>query len=118
MLAQISNIFILLGAIFMFIAALGLWRLEDLYLKMHAATKAGTLGCGLILFGVGLQIKNLHSITDIVLLIIFIALTNPISAHLIGKLNYIRGKLDFGWRRRRDVQLWQSDTDGLCVYQQ
>ena len=83
-----ANILILIGSIFMCIAALGLWRLEDLYLKMHAATKAGTLGCGLILLGVGSQIKNLHSFTEIILLIIFIAITNPISAHLIGKLYY------------------------------
>lgn len=84
----ISKIFILLGALFMFIAALGVWRLPDLYMKLHGATKAGTLGCGLILFGVGLQIKDLHSFTEIVLLIVFIALTNPISAHLLGKLEY------------------------------
>jgi multicomponent Na+:H+ antiporter subunit G len=88
MLLLISNILILLGAIFMLIAALGLWRFYDLYLKLHAATKAGSLGCGLILLGVGLQLKNLHSFTEVILLIIFIAITNPISAHLIGKLHY------------------------------
>lgn len=92
MLTYISSLCILLGAIFICIAALGLWRLEGLYLKMHAATKAGTLGCGLILFGVGLQIKNLHSFTEIIILIIFIALTNPISAHLIGKLHYLKSE--------------------------
>lgn len=95
MLTIIGNLLILFGAIFMFISALGLWRLTTLYLKMHAATKAGTLGCGLILFGVGLQIKDLHSFTEIILLIIFIAITNPISAHLIGKLEYL-------YQNRRD----------------
>lgn len=90
MLTFMGNLFILLGAIFMFIAALGLWRLKDLYLKMHAATKTGTLGCGLILSGVGLQIKNLHSFSEIILLIIFVAMTNPLSAHLIGKLYYLK----------------------------
>ena len=92
MLIYISSFFILSGAVFMCIAALGLWRLEDLYLKMHAATKTGTLGCGLILLGAGLRIKNIHSFTEIILLIIFIGLTNPISAHLIGKLNYLSQK--------------------------
>ena len=86
----IGNVFILLGAMFMCIAALGVWRLKGLYLKMHAATKAGTLGCGLILSGVGMQIKNLHGFTEIILLIIFVAITNPLSAHLIGKLHYLK----------------------------
>lgn len=85
----IGTLLITTGSIFTFIAALGLWRMKDLYLKMHAATKAGTLGCGFILLGVGLQIKNLHSFTEILLLILFIAMTSPISAHLIGKLYYL-----------------------------
>ena len=85
-----GNLLILIGALFMLIAAIGVYRFSNLYLKMHAATKAGTLGCGLILFGCGMQLKNLRSFTEIILLIIFIALTNPISAQLIGKLYYLR----------------------------
>lgn len=88
----ISNIFMLIGAVFMLIATLGLWRLKGVYLKLHAATKAGTLGCGLILFGVGLQLENVHSLTEIIFLILFVAITNPISAHLIGKLQYLSEK--------------------------
>lgn len=88
MLELIGNLLILLGTLFMAIAAMGLWRLPDIYLKMHAATKAGTLGCGLVLFGVGIQLKDIHSFTEIILLIIFIAITNPISAHLIGRIKY------------------------------
>ncbi len=83
-----GDIVILAGSLFMAIAALGLWRLPGLYLKMHAATKAGTLGCGLILLGVGIQLRDVHSITEVIILIIFITITNPISAHLIGKIQY------------------------------
>jgi len=91
-LVWLSNVLILIGSLFMFIASLGVWRLSGLYLKMHAATKAGTLGCGLILLGTGLQIKNSTSFTEILLLILFIAITNPISAHLIGTLNYLQSE--------------------------
>ncbi len=90
MIELIGNLLILCGSIFIFIAALGLWRLPSLYLKMHAATKAGTLGCGLILLGVGIQLKNFHSLTEIILLILFIAITNPISTHLIAKIKHSR----------------------------
>lgn len=86
----LANLIVLFGSIFILISTIGLWRLPSLYLKMHAATKSGTLGCGLILLGVGMQIKNIHSITEIILLILFIAITNPISAHLVGKLHFMR----------------------------
>lgn len=86
MLEMLGNILILIGAGFALIAAIGLYRLPGLYLKMHAATKAGTLGCGLVLLGVAVQIGNLHSLTEILLLILFIAITNPVSAHLIAKI--------------------------------
>ena len=82
----IGNCIILLGAFFVFIAAVGVLKFSTLFLKMHAATKAGTLGSGLILLGVGIQIKDLHGLTEIILLILFIAITNPISAHLIAKV--------------------------------
>lgn len=85
----IGNSLIFLGSCFMFIATIGLFRLKNIFLKLHATTKAGTLGSGLILLGVGLQLKNLHGITEIILLIVFIAITNPISAHLIGKLYFL-----------------------------
>ena len=88
MIDFIGNLFILFGSLFILIASIGLWRLSGVYLKMHAATKAGTLGCGFILFGVGMQLENLHVLTEIVLLIIFIAITNPISTHLIAKIKY------------------------------
>jgi multicomponent Na+:H+ antiporter subunit G len=69
----------------MFVAAVGLVRLNGLFLKMHAATKTGTLGAGLILLGVGIQLEHMTGIVEVVLLILFIAMTNPISAHLIAK---------------------------------
>jgi multicomponent Na+:H+ antiporter subunit G len=88
MLNLIGNLLILLGALFACIAALGVYRFSGLYMKMHAATKAGTLGCSLVLIGVALQFRNLHTITEVILLILFIGITNPISAHLLAKTAY------------------------------
>ncbi len=81
----VANSFIFLGALFIFFAALGVVRLPDIYTKMHAATKSGTLGCGLILIGSAIKIEQGHIITEVILLILFIAITTPISAHLIAK---------------------------------
>lgn len=39
----------LVGASFTFVASIGILRLPDLYSRMHAASKAGTLGSGVLL---------------------------------------------------------------------
>ena len=47
----ITAVLLVLGSLFSFVAALGMLRLPDTVIRMHAATKAGTLGAGLILIG-------------------------------------------------------------------
>lgn len=94
MIELIANGFILLGAIVCFVAAIGLVKFKDIYMKMHAATKASSLGCSLILIGVALQIRDLHAISEALMLIFFIAMTTPISAHLIAKAVYATRSVD------------------------
>lgn len=88
----LGSIIILIGSIFSLASAVGLLRLKDVYLKMHAAAKSSTLAAGLVLIGVGLQTRNVTSMLEIVLLIIFIAITNPIGTHLIAKIVHSRQK--------------------------
>ena len=47
--SYVAGILILVGAGFAFVAALGLIRLPDVYSRMHAASKAGTVGSGAML---------------------------------------------------------------------
>jgi multicomponent Na+:H+ antiporter subunit G len=47
----ITAVLLVLGSLFSFVAALGMLRLPDTVIRMHAATKPGTLGAGLILIG-------------------------------------------------------------------
>ena len=51
MIQWIAAFFLILGAFFMFLAGLGTFRFPDLYSRMHAATKAGSFGVGLMLTG-------------------------------------------------------------------
>ncbi|MFB6249755.1 MAG: cation:proton antiporter, partial [Salinibacter sp.] len=44
MTTALPGLLMLVGTGFMLIAAIGLLRLPDLYTRMHAVTKAGTLG--------------------------------------------------------------------------
>lgn len=76
---------LLAGAFLAFIAALGLFRLPELYTRMHAASKAGTAGSGLLLLAVALQSGEAGTWIKCLLAIAFFFLTAPVSAHLLAK---------------------------------
>lgn len=82
---------VLIGAVLIFIAGIGLLRMPDLYLRMSAATKAATLGVGLILAGTGLYLGTFVAVGRALLIFLFILATIPISAHLIGRAAYTTG---------------------------
>jgi len=87
----IVSLLIVLGGGFAAIAGLGLLRLPDVLIRMHASTKAGTLGVGLIVLGVSVHFASSLVITKALLIIVFLLLTAPVGAHLIGRAAYRRG---------------------------
>jgi len=80
-----------LGVIFLFAAALGLLRFKDPLQRMHAATKAGTIGAGLVLAGAVLLIDSTEGQIIGLLAILFLFLTAPVSGHLLGRAAYVSG---------------------------
>lgn len=87
----LSGIVLLVGAFFVLVAAIGLIRLPDLLMRMHATTKAGTLGAGLILLAVAVTYAEVQIIAMVLATIIFIVLTAPVAAHMIGRAAYYCG---------------------------
>ncbi|HEV7319484.1 MAG TPA: monovalent cation/H(+) antiporter subunit G [Ensifer sp.] len=82
---------LVVGAIFSLLAAIGIVRFPDLYTRMHAASKAGTIGSGLLLLAAGV-----HSLDAAILIralagFFFFVLTAPISAHLLAKAAHQAG---------------------------
>ncbi len=75
-----------LGALFYFFAGLGLLRMPDIYTKLQASTKATTLGTFSIALGVG--ILDFSFLGKAILVIVFIALTNPVAASLMIRSAY------------------------------
>ncbi|MFN3505940.1 MAG: monovalent cation/H(+) antiporter subunit G [Allorhizobium sp.] len=73
------------GALFSLVAAIGLNRLPDLYTRMHAASKAGTVGSGLLLLAVGLHAADVATFGRALAGIVFFILTAPVSAHLLAR---------------------------------
>lgn len=80
-----------LGTLFVLLAAVGVLRMPDTYLRMAVSTKAATLGIGLILISAAVFFHDLSTTTRVLAIIVFILLTAPVGAHLIGKASYFSG---------------------------
>lgn len=89
MVDVIAGLLLMTGALFCLVAAVGLVRLPDVYIRMHAATKAGAMGAGIILMAVAVHAGQLEVVMRVIAAIIFVLLTAPIAAHLLGRSAYI-----------------------------
>ena len=87
----IISILATLGTLFVLLAAVGILRMPDTYLRMAVTTKAATLGVGLILLASAVFFSDLSTTTRVLAIIVFILLTAPVGAHLMGKASYIKG---------------------------
>jgi multicomponent Na+:H+ antiporter subunit G len=100
MLDWIMAALVLLGGFFCFVAGFGVLRLPDVLMRMHASTKAGTLGSGLILVAVAIYFGDLATITRAVAAILFLLITAPVAAHMIGRAAF-----------RVGVPLWNTKIE-------
>lgn len=91
MLEWVALLLIALGAAFMFIAALGALRMPDLLTRMHATTKSGVFGAGLMLLGVAVHYLDAGVTARVLAIVGFIVLTSPLAAHAIGRAGYYTG---------------------------
>ncbi len=80
-----------IGTLFILFAAIGMLRMPDIYLRLAVTTKAATLGVGLLLVSAAIYFNDLSTTTRVFAVILFILLTAPVSAHLIGRAAYIIG---------------------------
>lgn len=85
MRAVLASAAVLAGAAFMFIAALGVARLPDLYTRMQAATKATTVGVVGVMCGVAIAHYDASVTIRAVLVAGFFLLTAPVAAHAIAR---------------------------------
>ena len=81
----IAAVLMLLGSALTVAAGIGIVRLPDVFTRMHAATKVGTLGSGLIMAAAAVHFGEPGIILRCVLIIVFLLLTAPIGAHMIGR---------------------------------
>lgn len=99
----LAALLLVLGAVISLIAAIGVARLPDAFLRMHAATKAGVVGAGLMLVGAGLAFGGGDAWLRVGLIVVFLLVTVPISSHALGRAAYIGG-----------APLWPGSKDALA----
>jgi multicomponent Na+:H+ antiporter subunit G len=87
----LAAIFVLGGLFFLSVSVIGLIRLPDFYSRTHAVGKSETLGamlilCGLVIYN-GLEINSLK----LLVILVFIGLTNPTATHIIARAAHRSG---------------------------
>ena len=90
-LAIVALLFKLVGVGFLCVATIGVLRFVDPFQRMHASTKAGTLGAGLVLVGVAIDMGTLEAILVAGVTFLFLLATLPVAGHMLGRASYISG---------------------------
>jgi multicomponent Na+:H+ antiporter subunit G len=86
---MIAGVLGLVGAAFVLVAGLGTLKFPDALSRMHAATKASSLGLALIVLGAEFQVTGGSAKLGITVGLVF--LTAPVAAHLVGRSIYRSG---------------------------
>jgi multicomponent Na+:H+ antiporter subunit G len=81
----LSWIFLLGGAIFLLVGAIGALRFPDFYTRLHAVSVCDTMGAGLVLVGLMLQ-SGLSLVTvKLLLMFYFMIFTGPTAVHALAQ---------------------------------
>ena len=94
---MIGEAIILVGALLTLISAIGVVRFPDALSRMHALTKASTVGFVLVAIGACFNMTNANDITSVLLAAGLQLLTLPVAATLIAYSTY--------WARRIPLHL-------------
>lgn len=85
----LADLILLVGAAFLFLGALGLYRMPDVYNRIQAGTKAVTLGSLCLLLGLALLVPAWWP--KLLLIALFVLLTNPIGSSTIARALLLSG---------------------------
>ena len=88
-------VFVITGIVFMLMGSIGILRLPDFYSRSHATSKSDTLGILFVISGLVIYEGLTLSAIKLVLIILFIALANPIGTHALARSALQRGLKPF-----------------------
>lgn len=99
-----SIIFVITGILFMLAGSIGIIRLPDFFSRSHAASKTDTLGIIFVISGLVIYEGFTQSSLKLVLIMLFLALSNPIGSHAIARAALKKGLKPFltGGKKKED----------------
>jgi len=103
----LSWISIAIGAFFVLVSGVGVWRMPDLFTRMHPAGLTDSTGAGFLLLGLLLQSDDWLVSVKLVLIFIFLLFTSPVATHALAHAALLDGLKP--WVRSRDKA---RDKDG------
>lgn len=80
-----------IAAVFILLAAIGIVKMPDTFLRISATTKASTFGVGLSMLCAAIYFQDKAITFKIVAIVSFLLLTAPVGAHLLSRTCYIIG---------------------------
>jgi multicomponent Na+:H+ antiporter subunit G len=89
------------GSVFVLLAGVGVLRFPDVYARMHAATKASTLGIALVGAATAIALDGGRGKT--VIAVAFIFVTAPSAAHFVGRAAYRAEGIEIDLATRDDL---------------
>lgn len=107
---MIGSLVILVGALFLLLAAIGIVRMPDSYNRIQAGTKATTLG--LILVLAGIAIYHPGWAWKLIILIYFVLLSNPASSHALARAAHRRGICITDATVIDQLESFENESDG------
>lgn len=87
----LTIVFVIAGIFFLFVGSLGTVRMPDFYSRTHATSKSDTLGLLLVITGLIIYEGWHINSAKLFLILLFIALSNPIGAHALARAAYESG---------------------------
>lgn len=94
----ITSLLLLLGSFLMLLSGIGIIRMPDLLTRMHATSKAGALGIGLMASGFAVFYgDNVSVVVRAMAVVVFVIVTAPVAAHVLARAGYFVG-----------IKLWEG----------
>lgn len=87
----ITVLLVVTGIIFMLVGSIGILRLPDFFSRTHAVSKSDTLGIVFVISGLIVYEGLNQSSLKLLLIILFIALSNPIGTHALARAALKKG---------------------------
>lgn len=96
----LSVLLICMGIFFMLVGSIGILRLPDFYSRTHAVSMSDALGISSVMMGLIVYEGFTQSSLKLLLIILFVALSNPIGSHALSRAAYIKKvkPLLTGWK--------------------